>query len=133
MLLFDVSEAYDKVSHPRLLHNLRKRSIDSNIVKWVGSFLSNRTTVLKTSEHSTPRTPIATGIPRGSLLSPILYLFYNSDLIDACNTRSELNNVATGFVDGIGLLTVGDSTENNYNCVEMISSFSLYLPGAQLA
>ena len=32
LLLLNVSNAYDKVSHPRLLHNLRKRSIDTNIV-----------------------------------------------------------------------------------------------------
>ena len=33
LLLLDVSEIYDKVSHPRLLHNLRKRLIDPNIIK----------------------------------------------------------------------------------------------------
>ncbi len=120
LLLLDVSGAYDKVSHPRLLHNLRKRSIDTNIVSWVDSFLSNRTTILKTSEHSTSRTPIATGIPQGSPLSPILYLFYNSDLIEDCNARDDLNTVATGFVDDVGLLTVGDSTEENCSALRMI-------------
>ncbi len=120
LLLLDVSGAYDKVSHPRLLHNLRKRSIDTNIVNWIDSFLSNRTTVLKTSEHATPRTPIATGIPQGSPLSPILYLFYNSDLIEDCNARDDLNTVATGFVDDVGLLTVGDSTEENCNVLRKI-------------
>ena len=120
LLLLDVSGAYDKVSHPRLLHNLRKRSIDPNIIKWVESFLFNRTTVLKTSEHTTPRTPIATGIPQGSPLSPILYLFYNLDLIDVCNTRIDLNIIVIGFVDDIGLLTVGDITEDNYNSLRKI-------------
>lgn len=120
LLLLDVSGAYDKVSHPRLLHNLRKRAIDTKTVKWIESFLSNRTTVLKTSEHITPKTPIAIGIPQGSPLSPILYLFYNSDLIDECNTRDDLNTVATGFVDDIGLLTVGDSTEENCNSLRKI-------------
>ncbi len=111
MLLLDVSGAYDKVSHPRLLHNLRKRGIDTSITSWIESFLSDRTTTLKTSEYTTPLTPINTGIPQGSPLSPILYLFYNSDLIDRCNTAERLNTVATGFVDDIGLLTVGNTTE----------------------
>ena len=120
MLLLDVSGAYDKISHPRLLHNLRKRSIDPNIIKWVESFLSNRITILKTSEYATSRTPIATGIPQGSPLSPILYLFYNSNLIDACNTRTDLNTVVIDFIDDIGLLTVGDSSENNCNYLRRI-------------
>ena len=32
LLLLNVSSVYDKVSHPKLLHNLRKRSINTNIV-----------------------------------------------------------------------------------------------------
>ena len=120
LLLLDVLKVYDKISYPRLLHNLRKRSIDPNIIKWVESFLFNRITVLKTSEHIISRTPIATGIPQGSSLSPILYLFYNSDLIDACNTRIDLNIIAIGFVDDIGLLTVGDTTEDNCNSLRKI-------------
>ena len=120
MLLLDVSGVYDKVSHRRLLHNLRKRAIDSAMVEWIESFLSNRTTMLKTSEYTTPRTQIATGIPQGSPLSPILYLFYNSDLIDGCTNRTDLNTAATGFVDDIGLLIVGDSTEDNCNALRRI-------------
>ncbi len=111
MLLLDISGVYDKVSYPRLLHNLRKRSIDTSITSWIESFLSNRTTTLKTSEYTILLTLINTGIPQGSPLSPILYLFYNSDLIDRCNTAERLNTVATGFVDNIGLLTVGNTTE----------------------
>ena len=120
LLLLNVLEVYDKVSHFRLLHNLRKRLIDSNIIKWIESFLFNRITVLKISEHTTLRTSIATGIPQGSPLSPILYLFYNSDLIDTYNTRIDLNTIATGFVDDIGLLTVGDIIEDNCNSLRKI-------------
>ena len=76
--------------------------------------------MLKTSEHTTPRTQITTGIPQGSPLSPILYLFYNLDLIDGYINRTDLDTVATGFVDDIGLLTVGDSTEGNYNAIRKI-------------
>ncbi len=127
MLLLDVSGAYDKVSHPRLLHNLRKRGIDTSITSWIESFLSNRTTTLKTSEYTTPLTPINTGIPQGSPLSPILYLFYNSDLIDRYNTAERLNTVATGFVDNIGLLTVGNTTEETYENLRKIHK-EIYIP-----
>ena len=119
-MLLDVLGIYDKISHLKLLHNLRKRLIDPNIIKWVESFLFNRITVLKTSEHTTSRTPIATGIPQELPLSPILYLFYNSDLIDAYNTRIDLNTIITGFVDDIGLLTVDNITEDNYNSLRKI-------------
>ena len=62
LLLLDVSGVYDKVSHRRLLYNLRKRSIDPLVVKWIESFLANRTTMLKTSEYTILRTQITIGI-----------------------------------------------------------------------
>ncbi|KAK0367942.1 zinc knuckle [Colletotrichum limetticola] len=50
-----------------------------------------------------------TGIPEGSPLSPILYLFYNADLLDSCNETGD--TTATGFIDDVAILAVGDSTE----------------------
>jgi hypothetical protein len=75
LLLLDVSGAYDNVSKERLLHNLRKRRVSHEIVDWVASFLTSRSTSLKLQEYSDPSTPIQTGIPQGSPISPILYLF----------------------------------------------------------
>ena len=44
LLLLDVSGAFDNISHKRLLHNLRKRKVDENTVRWIASFLSDRHT-----------------------------------------------------------------------------------------
>ena len=117
LLLLDVAGAYDKVSHKRLLHNLRKRSIDNRLVCWIASFLKDRSTMLKTNEFSTTSTAIDVGIPQGSPLSPILYLFYNSDLLESATNRPDLHVKATGFVDDVGLLTYGNSTDEN--CVNL--------------
>ncbi|KAG6979043.1 RNA-directed DNA polymerase from mobile element jockey [Fusarium oxysporum f. sp. conglutinans] len=52
---------------------------------------------------------LETGEPQGSNLSPILYLFYNADLIEKCG---ELDDTATaGFIDGVAILTWADSTK----------------------
>ena len=75
LLLLDVSGAYDNVSQERLLHNLRKRRVCQNIVRWTESFLRDRSTTLKLQEYTAPSAPIQTGIPQGSPVSPILYLF----------------------------------------------------------
>lgn len=82
LLMMDFSAAYPNTSHKRLLHNLRKRKIDHKIVKWVTSFLTNRQTILKTKEHTTSKLFIDLGLPQGSPLSSILYLFYNADLLE---------------------------------------------------
>jgi hypothetical protein len=110
LLLLDVSGAFDNVSRPRLLHNLGKRRVNQTLVRWIDSFLSNRSTTLKLQEYTAPSAPIQTGIPQGSPLSPILYLFYNADLIEACKTE---NTDAVGYIDDVSILAVGPTTQRN--------------------
>ena len=113
-LLLDVTGAFPNVSALRLLHNLRLKRIDHRIVRWIESWLSDRTTILKTSEHETQRVKISTGIPQGSPLSPILFLFYNALLLEELEQRGVQ---ACGFVDDIGLLLEADTTEES--CIKI--------------
>jgi hypothetical protein len=69
-LLLDVSGAFDNVSHQRLLHNLRKRKVDENTVRWIASFLSDRHTHILIDGFKSKDYAINTGIPQGSPLSP---------------------------------------------------------------
>ncbi len=50
MLLLDVMGAFDKLSHIRLIHNLKKRRIGGNMMNWILSFLSNRSTMISLPE-----------------------------------------------------------------------------------
>ena len=108
-MLLDVSGAFDNVSHARLLHDLRKRRVDEKTVKWIASFLSNRHTSIAMDGFQSQRYQINTGIPQGSPLSPILYLFYNADLVDACN--QETDAMSTGYIDDVAFLAWGETTE----------------------
>ena len=110
-LFLDVSGAFDNVSHVRLLHNLKKRRIDHHIVNWVKSFLHGRSTAIRTNEATTENRSVDTGIPQGSPLSPIIYLFYNADLLDI---GSGQRNVSTsGFIDDVMFAATGDHTAEN--------------------
>jgi len=117
LLLLDVSGAYDNVSRERLLHNLRKRRVDQKIVGWVSSFLSGRSTTLKLQEYTAPSTPIQIGIPQGSPVSPVLYLFYNADLIEACRTEE---SEAVGYIDDVSILAIGDTAQRNCKTLKIV-------------
>ena len=110
LLMMDVSAAYPNTSHQRLLQYLRKRKIDRKVVQWVGSFLTNRHTIVKTAEHTTSKLSIDLGLPRGSPLSLILYLFYNADLLDDSIKKGV---AAQGFIDDITLIVTGKSIRGN--------------------
>ncbi|EDN04471.1 predicted protein [Histoplasma mississippiense (nom. inval.)] len=117
LLLLDVSGAYDNVSQQRLLHNLRKRRVSERIIGWIESFLSNRSTTLKLQEYTAPSAPIQTGIPQGSPISPILYLFYNADLIEVCKTEE---TEAVGYIDDVSILAVGPTAQRNCKTLKKI-------------
>jgi len=95
----DVAGAFNNVHHKRLIHNLRKRRIPLKITRWIESFLQGRST--HTSFNGTQSTsfPTPAGVPQGSPLSPILYIYYNRDLLDIPRGN---NHLALGFIDDIG-------------------------------
>ena len=117
LLLLDVSGAFDNVSRPRLLHDLRKRHINQTLVRWIDSFLIDRSSILKLQEYTAPSAPIQTGIPQGSPLSPILYLFYNTKLIKVYKTE---NTEAIGYIDNISSLAVGSTAQANCKTLKAI-------------
>ena len=55
---------------------------------------------------------VETGIPQGSPISPVLFLFFNAPLIEQY-ARAALPIQTGGFVDDVHLLVYSGSTENN--------------------
>ena len=118
LLSLDVSGAFDRVSHARLIHNLRKRRIPESLIRWIQSFLTDRSTELRVNDFTLPESKVSIGIPQGSPISPVLYLFYNADLLETCE-NIRLRTSATGFVDDVNILTHSSSTEQN--CIALKS------------
>ena len=52
------------------------------------------------------RVKVQIGIVQGSPLLPILYIFYNADLIEECNRVDDM--AATSFIDNVVILAWGD-------------------------
>lgn len=115
LLLLDVSGAFDNVSHVRLLHNLRKRRVDERIVRWIASFLSDRRTRIAIDGYESEEYNIETGVPQGSPLSPILYILYNADLIECCNSEE---TETTGYIDDGAIFARGNTTEDTCSKLE---------------
>ena len=79
----------------------------------------NRKTTLAFDNQESGVLDIPVGIPQGSPLSPILFLFYNAELLEICNpTKVRVNSLA--FVDDVNLLAYGLTTEGNCKQLEAV-------------
>lgn len=128
LLSLDVAGAFDNVSHERLIHNLRAKGVPEFIINWTRSFLTERATSITLGNKTSPMEPAQTGIPQGSPISPVLFLFFNAPLIEEC-IKAKLKLQVGGFVDDIHLLAYGKSTE--INCLTLKKAHEICLKWAK--
>ena len=87
MLSLDISGAFDHVSHERLLWILRKKGLLEWMIKFIQAFLTGRTTKIVFDGYESEKIPTPIGIPQGSPLLPILFLFFISKLLETFNNN----------------------------------------------
>lgn len=111
LVSFDVKGAYNGVAREVLLRRLRERRIPEILVRWIDAFCrERRATIVVNSYCSTVREIADAGLPQGSPLSPILFLFMNANLVEVPITD---RGGAVAFVDDYSAWVVGPSAEAN--------------------
>lgn len=68
MLSLDISGAFDKMSHERLIHNIRDARMPQWVASYIRSFLTGRTTTLTLGTYEDRVRSTTSGIPQGSTL-----------------------------------------------------------------
>ena len=121
MLSLDLGGAFDNVSHERLLHIMRVVGFPPWIIHAINCFLNGRRTRIAFSGFESDWINTSSGTPQGSPLSPILFLFFISELL-ATFERPEGETMAFGFVDDTNLVTWGTSAQANCRRLESAHS-----------
>lgn len=102
-IFLDVTQAFDKVWHDGLNYKLRKM-LPAKYAELIQSYLSDRYFRIKHEDAYSDAYRIYAGVPQGSVLGPLLYVLFTSDL-----PEREENTLAT-FADDTAVLAVGETT-----------------------
>ena len=127
-LFLDVKGAFDYVSKNRLLQALIDLGLPRSLIRWTESFLTNRALQLNfDNQVEASPSPINTGIPQGSPISPILFLIYVRELFVDDQAIMQIS-----YIDDLSITTSSSSFGKNVQILQKALA-SLYKKATHLA
>ena len=79
-VFIDLSKAFDSVNHDIILDKLEQSNMSTSVINWFKSYLYERSQSVTIGGNISKAMPLNTGVPQGSILGPLLFIIYTSDL-----------------------------------------------------
>jgi hypothetical protein len=116
LIAFDLKGAFNGVNEASLNARLQAKGIPTVARKWISSFMENRYASITFDDFQTEVAPLENaGLAQGSPLSPILFGFFNSDLVDQ---PVNYHGGSSAFIDDYFRWRAGPTAEDNIKKIQ---------------
>ena len=106
-----------------LISKLHRYGIHKNLIGWIKCFLANRKQKVHVEETFSNWAAVISGIPQGSILGPLLFIIYINDLVEYCNSGSEIYL----FADDAKMFSYVTQNENNKQLQQDLNKFKEWM------
>ena len=106
LMMYDLSAAFDTISHTTLIDKLKTYGFDKHAITWMTSYLKDRTQIVNIEGQSSSSQSLPLGTPQGSRISPLLFICIMADL-DLWTEDCVISN----FADDTQTLCVAEEKE----------------------
>jgi hypothetical protein len=111
LVAFDLKGAFNGVSGNILDLQLKAKGIPTKLRTWIASFMEGRSASISFDDFESARALLENaGLAQGSPLSPILFIFFNSNLV---NQQVDYHGGASAFIDDYFRWRAGKSAKEN--------------------